>query len=51
MACNNIIGHLEKDFDESFDSADKLYKFRDLIAYQGSFIHIDKATKGQDIIF
>ena len=44
-AYNNIIGHLEKNFDESSDTADKLYKFRDIIAHQGLLIHTDKAIR------
>ena len=42
----NIIGHIEKDYDESSDGTDRLYKFRDITAHQGLLIFTDRNYKG-----
>ena len=46
VAYNNIIAHIEKDFDESSDGTDRLYKFRDITAHQGPLISTDRSYKG-----
>ena len=43
---NDIIAHIEKDFDESSNRTDRLYKFRDITAHQGPLISTDRSYKG-----
>ena len=46
VAYNDIIGHIEKDFDESSNGTKRLYKFRDITAHQGPLISTDRSYKG-----
>ena len=46
VAYNDIIAHIEKDYDESSDRTDRLYKFRDITAHQGPLISTDRSYKG-----
>ena len=46
IAYNNIIAHIEKDYNESSDRTNRLYKFRNIIAYQGPLISTDRNYKG-----
>ena len=49
VAYNDIIGHIEKDYDESSDGTDRIYKFRDITTHQGPLISTDKVIKAQNI--
>ena len=43
---NDIISHIEKDYDESSDGSDRLFKFRDITGHQSPLISVDKSYKG-----
>ena len=43
---NNIISHLEKDYDKSSNGADRLYKLWDITAHQGLLILMNRSYKG-----
>ena len=45
VAYNDIISHIKKDFDESSDGSDRLYKFRDITVHQGPLISTKRSYK------
>ena len=46
VAYNDIIAHIEKDYDESSNGTERLYKFRDITAHQRPLISTDRSYKG-----